>query len=392
MLPQRRPLRYLFTLVILACVAGALALGSQVHPSRAQESPAIAERLAIAPLVPTDAVEAQPTQQPTVVLASPAALPEAPQLTATPTRTPTPINIGNFVWDDLDKDGRQDAGEPGLAGVTVQLWNAAKTSLLDADVTDGNGIYTVTAPVPGDYRVRVLLPSALDSFSPKEAAGVDTNQNSDINPSGPNLGFTDSFTLASNVISTTIYDAGIIVFRPPTPTRTPTPINIGNFVWVDLNANGIQDSGEPGLGNVAVQLWNSERTVLIDETVTSPNGAYTVVAPVPGEYRVRVLLPSGASFAPKDQGSDDLKDSDINRLVFVTTFGFSDAFTLASNVISTTIYDAGLINVPPTSTPSLTTTGTLPPPTSTNTPTATLTPATPPAGLDSRLYLPMLQQ
>ncbi|MBK8420736.1 hypothetical protein [Candidatus Villigracilis saccharophilus] len=29
--------------------------------------------------------------------------------------TNTPINIGNFVWDDLDQDGTQDAGEPGLA-------------------------------------------------------------------------------------------------------------------------------------------------------------------------------------------------------------------------------------------------------------------------------------
>jgi len=49
---------------------------------------------------------------------------------ATPTRTPTPVNIGNFVWDDLDQDGRQDAGEPGLSGVVVQLWNSAKHSYL----------------------------------------------------------------------------------------------------------------------------------------------------------------------------------------------------------------------------------------------------------------------
>ena len=47
----------------------------------------------------------------------------------TATRTPTPINVGNFVWDDLDQDGRQDAGEPGLAGITVQLWNGTKTQL-----------------------------------------------------------------------------------------------------------------------------------------------------------------------------------------------------------------------------------------------------------------------
>ena len=51
--------------------------------------------------------------------------------TPTPTRTPTPINVGNFVWDDLDQDGRQDAGEPGLAGIVVQLWNGTKTQIID---------------------------------------------------------------------------------------------------------------------------------------------------------------------------------------------------------------------------------------------------------------------
>src|SRR5262245_52584255 len=54
----------------------------------------------------------------------------------TPTRTPTPVNVGNFVWDDLDGDGTQDPGEPGLPGVTVQLWNGAKNDLVDSAVTN----------------------------------------------------------------------------------------------------------------------------------------------------------------------------------------------------------------------------------------------------------------
>ncbi len=33
---------------------------------------------------------------------------------------PTPINVGNFVWNDIDADGIQDANEPGIAGVVVQ--------------------------------------------------------------------------------------------------------------------------------------------------------------------------------------------------------------------------------------------------------------------------------
>ena len=35
-------------------------------------------------------------------------------ITNTPTRTPTPISIGNFVWDDMDGDGRQDDGRHAL--------------------------------------------------------------------------------------------------------------------------------------------------------------------------------------------------------------------------------------------------------------------------------------
>jgi len=34
-----------------------------------------------------------------------------------PSRTPAAINIGNFVWLDLDQDGIQDAGEPEFRAV-----------------------------------------------------------------------------------------------------------------------------------------------------------------------------------------------------------------------------------------------------------------------------------
>jgi len=191
---------------------------------------------------------------------------------ATPTRTPTPVNIGNFVWDDLDQDGRQDAGEPGLSGVTVQLWNDAKNSLLDSTVTNGSGVYSLQSSGPGSYRVRVVLPSASDQFSPKNQAGGDDTLDSDINPSGADINFTDIVVIASNVISTTVIDAGIIKYRTPTPTRTPTPVNFGNFVWDDLDGDGRQDAGEPGLSGVSVQLWNDAKNSLRDSTGTNGRG------------------------------------------------------------------------------------------------------------------------
>ncbi|MBK9122083.1 MAG: hypothetical protein IPM16_03035 [Chloroflexi bacterium] len=291
--------------------------------------------------------------------------------TATPTRTPTPINIGNFVWDDLDQDGRQDAGEPGLAGVTVQLWNSAKTQMLDQKTTNASGNYTVVAPLPGDYRVRIVLPSAFDQFTVKDNATAGDTLDSDFNPTGTNFGFTDIISIASNVISIASIDGGIIKFRTATPTRTPTPINIGNFVWNDLDQDGVQDAGEPGLNGITVQLWNSTKTVMYDQKVTNASGIYTVVAPLPGDYRVRVLLPAGASFTIKDSpNATDTTDSDINTSIISTNFGYTNVITIASNVISISSIDAGIKNVSATPTYTKTFTKT---PTKSPTPTATAT-------------------
>ena len=54
---------------------------------------------------------------------------------------PAPIEIGNLVWDDADGNGEQDADELGIANVTVELYNAAGTTLLATAVTDANGNY-----------------------------------------------------------------------------------------------------------------------------------------------------------------------------------------------------------------------------------------------------------
>ncbi len=304
---------------------------------------------------------------------------------STATRTPTPINIGNFVWDDLDQDGRQDAGEPGLPNVIVQLWNSTKTQLIDSDSTDGSGLYSVIAPLPGDYRVRVVLPGILDTFSPKDQAGGDNNLDSDINPSGGDAGFTDIISIASNVISMSNVDAGIIKFRTPTATRTQTPINIGNFVWHDLDKDGIQDAGEPGVAGVTVQLWNSAKTSLIDSTVTNSNGIYSLIAPLPGDYRVRVIPFPGSAFSNKDQGADDTKDSDINDLFLVVNYGYTDIISIANNVISISNIDAGLSTVGATSTPTLGVIGTPSP-----TPQGAQSTPTPIFDDSNKIFLPLV--
>ena len=264
----------------------------------------------------------------------------------TPTRTPTPINVGNFVWDDLDQDGRQDAGEPGLAGITVQLWNGAKTQLLDTAVTNANGNYSLTAPTPGDYRVRVVLPSVGDQFSPKDNAAAGDQLDSDINPSGASLGFTDIYTFASNLISITTIDAGLMVFEPRrrrAPRRRSTWAT--SCGMISTRMAGRTRASRDWQGSRCSSGTAPRRSFSIKPAPT-PTATTSLIAPTPGDYRVRVVLPSvGDQFSPKDNAAaGDQLDSDINPSG--TSLGFTDIYTFASNLISITSIDAGLIDIP----------------------------------------------
>ncbi|MFK7932839.1 MAG: SdrD B-like domain-containing protein, partial [Saprospiraceae bacterium] len=53
---------------------------------------------------------------------------------------PAPIQIGNFVWEDTDADGEQDADEVGLAGVRMELYSAAGVLLAFVN-TNASGQY-----------------------------------------------------------------------------------------------------------------------------------------------------------------------------------------------------------------------------------------------------------
>ncbi|MEZ5304867.1 MAG: SdrD B-like domain-containing protein [Verrucomicrobiales bacterium] len=69
-----------------------------------------------------------------------------------------PIEIGNRVWQDLDDNGVQDAGEPAIAGVTVQLLDGSGAVISSVATTpDGNYVFSsdpARADAPGaDYGI-----------------------------------------------------------------------------------------------------------------------------------------------------------------------------------------------------------------------------------------------
>jgi LPXTG-site transpeptidase (sortase) family protein len=111
--------------------------------------------------------------------------------------------------------------------------------------------------------------------------------------------------------------------------------SLGDFVWNDLNADGIQDAGEPGLPNVTVNLLDAGGAIL---TTTTTNGAglYNFTNLTPGDYSVEFVPPSGFVFSPQNQGANDTTDSDAD-----TTTGRTVTTTLTAGENDLT-WDAGL--------------------------------------------------
>ncbi|MEG1206414.1 MAG: SdrD B-like domain-containing protein [Angelakisella sp.] len=120
-------------------------------------------------------------------------------------------------------------------------------------------------------------------------------------------------------------------------------VTIGDYVWEDLNGNGIQDPGEPGVNGVTVQLYDSTGTTLLDTTVTANDfggnaGYYLFTNKDPGCYVVKFILPSNYAFTIQNAGTDPTKNSKANPLT-----GKTAQFCVTTPGSSNLTIDAGII-------------------------------------------------
>ncbi|MFK8024759.1 MAG: SdrD B-like domain-containing protein, partial [Ilumatobacter sp.] len=219
------------------------------------------------------------------------------------------FRVGNLVWSDLDDDGVAEDGEPGIAGVLVQLLDDAGAVAAET-VTDVDGKYEFTDLEPGDYQVRIpnsqttadaTLSALIDAdalvgarssgfgetgttgLDPDGASGTDDEDN-DQDANGNLRGGQDltsgTFTLGDEAVEPTDETLRDDDATDDDPGSQPTTVDndrsnltvdfgifrgvrIGNQVWLDdgngtaANAdNGVFDTGESGISGVTVELWS----------------------------------------------------------------------------------------------------------------------------------------
>ncbi len=239
--------------------------------------------------------------------------------------TPKKVTIGDMVWDDLNANGIMDDGEPGIEDVKVQLIGTTLDGVFINQIlyTDMDGKYKFTDLDPGDYKVIFSeLPGGY--FATVKNQGPNDFIDSDVDPVD---GSTEPKSYPNGAEDLSI-DAGY--YRKA---------EIGDFVWHDLNGDGLRDLNEPGISDISVELNGTDGLGNVVNKTTSTNGVgiYFFNGLLPGDYKL-TFVPSG-DYIPtlKDQGADDSIDSDLDPTTLMTDF---------ENLISgesNQTYDAGLI-------------------------------------------------
>jgi hypothetical protein len=276
--------------------------------------------------------------------------------------------LGDHIWNDGDNDGRVDAGEPGLGGVTIVLYNDANgnsqpeaSERSATSTTNGTGIYRFNFLPPGNYIV-VLPASNFAAGKPLSGYRSSTGApGSMIAPGGPFEPAPDPDGNINDDDNGSTANSGDVVSLPITLTANSEPVNdgdgdinsnltvdfglflpasLGSMVWFDTNGDGITEAGEAGVAGVTVTLYDAAGNT-IATTTTDSNGLYQFVNLVPGTYVVGFSdLPNGYVFTAANQGGNDGHDSDVDpttgRTAPITLFPGQNNLSLFAGMIAPT--------------------------------------------------------
>lgn len=224
------------------------------------------------------------------------------------------VAVGDFVWLDLNGNGIQDIGEPGVEGVSVALRDVWDDTIVDTDITDTSGSYSLSRISLGNsgYFIEFDLPSGYEFTLANQ--GSDDELDSDANPV---TGRTLQFGAGDSGPG---YDAGLIeevtTEEEPEPEEPgPAFATITGYAWVDANHNGLQDENESPLADVGVRLFvDGDDDAPIQQTQTDSQGLYEFNGVEVGlDYYIAFVPPTEYLITLMDQGGDDGIDSDADE-------------------------------------------------------------------------------
>ena len=208
--------------------------------------------------------------------------------------------IGGKLYNDADASFSSSDSEAPYAGVTVALLKKDGTPVLDKDgnpvtaVTDADGKYSFPGLALGEYTVSVVDPTSgpLEGAKPTEAYTGRYKTSADV-------------TIAEATGSVIDVNFGFV-----------KPASVGDYVWMDVDRDGLQDADEPAMPGVTVTLTRADGSAVTDASgnpvaavTTDAAGKYVFENLLPGDYTVTFTNPAGYEATISDAGDDRAADS-----------------------------------------------------------------------------------
>ena len=224
--------------------------------------------------------------------------------------------IGGKVYNDADASFSSSDSETPYAGVTVALLKKDGTPVLDKDgnpvtaVTDAEGKYSFSGLPLGEYTVSVVDPTSgpLEGTTPTEAYTGRYKTTADV-------------SIAEATGSVIDVNFGFV-----------KPASVGDYTWMDVNRDGLQDSDEPALPGVTVTLMRADGSAVTDASgnpvgavTTDAAGRYVFENLLPGDYKVSFTNPAGYAATVSDAGGDRAADSNGTESAVSLAQGQDDA-------------------------------------------------------------------
>ncbi|MCC9609755.1 carboxypeptidase regulatory-like domain-containing protein [Blastopirellula sp. JC732] len=186
-----------------------------------------------------------------------------------------PAKIGGFVYHDRNNDGVMDAGEEGIAGAIVYLYDSTG-ALIGTQTTAADGSYMFTGLRADTYRIVEKQPTGyLDG---KDAAGT---------VGGVTIGTATNPGDEIKEVTLLWGDEGINY-----KFGEVKPGSIGGYVWSDTDDDCLFDANEKPISGVTIKLLDAAGNV-IATTKTDANGHYLFNNLLPGLYTVVETQPAG---------------------------------------------------------------------------------------------------